>query len=357
MPVAEGLQADLVLAALRGFAHRHPGLGAAPVAIAFSGGADSTALLLAAMLLWGPEQLRALHVHHGLQVDADAFAEHVLRQCALWRVPCTMLQVQVQLQRGDSVEDMARDVRYQALGKAALEQGCSWLLLGHQADDQVESLLLALLRGAGPKGLAAMPEAVQRGGLWLGRPLLACAADALRSMLDTQALPYLRDPMNADPAFRRSRIRHELLPVLAGLEPAWRDTLARSAALCAQAVSSVEAMAAMDLAQCAAAHGTTDGTTDGTTHCASDAAVDADAMAASSGLRLIALRALSDARLSEVLRLWLRQAGLRSNHGQIDNLCRQVRATAHGATALSVKLGAATVERRDINLVLKPQRD
>jgi tRNA(Ile)-lysidine synthase len=355
MPAAGGSQADPALAALRGFGHRHPGLGAAPVAIAFSGGADSTALLLAAMRLWGPQQLRALHVHHGLQAGADAFAEHVLQQCALWRVPCTLLPVQVQLQRGDSVEDMARDARYQALGKAALEQGCRWLLLGHQADDQVESLLLALLRGAGPKGLAAMPEAVQRGGLWLGRPLLACAAGALRKMLDTQAQPYLRDPMNADPAFRRSRIRHELLPVLAGLEPGWRNTLARSAALCAQAASSVEAMAAMDLAQCAATHGTTYGASHVASYGTTAAAADAASMATSKGLRLVALRALSDARLSEVLRLWLRQAGLRSNHGQIDNLRRQVRATAQGAAALSVKLGAATVERHGINLVLKLQ--
>ena len=351
MPVAGGSQADPALAELRGFVNRHPGLGASPVAIAFSGGADSTALLLAAMRLWGPEQLRALHVHHGLQAGADAFAEHVLQQCALWRVPCRVLPVQVLLQRGDSTEDMARDARYQALGKAALELGCSWLLLGHQADDQVESLLLALLRGAGPKGLAAMPEAVQRGGLWLGRPLLACAAEALRKVLDTQAQPYLRDPMNADPAFRRSRIRHELLPVLAGLEPAWRSTLARSAALCAQAASSVEAMAAMDLIQCAAAYGAVHGTAQN----ASVAAVDAASTAATNGLRLSALRALSDARLSEVLRLWLRQAGLRSNHGQIDNLCRQVRATAQGAAALRVKLDAATVERNGVNLVLKPQ--
>lgn len=345
MPAAAASRADPVLAALRGFAHRHPGLGAAPVAIAFSGGADSTALLMAAVRLWGPTRLRALHVHHGLQASADAFADHVRQQCASWRVPCEVLPVDVRLQRGDSLEDKARDARYLVLGRAAQAHCCNWLLLGHQADDQAESLLLALLRGAGPKGLAAMPEAVQRDGLWLGRPLLRCNAEALRRGLDAAALPYLRDPMNADPAFRRSRIRHELLPVLADLEPAWRSTLARSAALCAQAAFSVEALAALDLAQCAAtvraSHGASEPSLEGTT----------------SGLRLDALRALSDARMSEVLRLWLRLAGQRCNHGQLANLQRQVRATARGAVDLSVKLAAATAERHGAILVLKLQQD
>lgn len=356
MPAAKAKQADPALAALRAFAQRHPGLGATAVAIAYSGGADSSALLLAAMRLWGPTKVHALHVHHGLQAGADAFADHVLRQCGNWGVSCEVLRVDVQLQRGDSLEDKARDARYQALGQAALARGCAWLLLGHQADDQAESLLLALLRGAGPKGLAAMPEAARRDGLWLGRPLLSCDAQTLRHTLDAAAVPYLRDPMNADPAFRRSRIRHELLPVLVELEPAWRSTLARSATLCAQAASSVEAMAALDLAQCAvttrADHGVPKRPAPAYSAAELPEAAD-DAAETAPGLRLAALRTLSDARLSEVLRLWLHQTGLRCNHGQIANLRRQVRATAHGAAALSAKLGAAKVERRGAILVLK----
>ncbi len=326
-PAARSSPALPALAALRSFLQRHAALGAAaaPVAIAFSGGADSTALLQGALQLWGPERLRALHVHHGLQSDADAFADHVRKRCAAWNVACSVLPVQVRAQRGDSLEDRARDARYQALGEAARGLGCDWLLLGHQADDQAESLLLALLRGAGPKGLAAMPEAAQRDGLWLGRPLLACSADELRRSLDVgvQPLPYLRDPMNQDPAFRRSRIRHELLPIIARLEPGWRSTLGRSAALCAQAASSLEETAAQDLARCTSEE----------------------------GLRLDTLRELSDARLSEVLRLWLLRAGLRSSHGQIDNLRQQVRATANGAMDLQVRLRSATLERRGVSLV------
>ena len=314
------LKADPALAALRLFAHTRPEAcvnGGAPLAIAFSGGADSTALLLAALHLWGPQRLHALHVHHGLQTDADRFAEHARSLCAAWGVQCSVLRVQIPALRGESLEDAAREARYAALSKAAGELGLRWLLLGHQADDQAETLLLALLRGAGPKGLAGMPEVASRAGLWLGRPLLSCAADALRHMLDAQGVPYVHDAMNHDPAFRRSRIRHELLPVIARLEPSWRATLARAASLCAQASTGIEELAQQDLALCEG----------------------------SEGLRLVALRSLPEARLSEVLRMWLRQSGVRSSHGQVLNLLRQVRATARGALALQVRLEPCTIER------------
>ncbi len=323
-PPWPALRADQVVDALRNFASRHADVCCgAPLAIAFSGGADSTALLLAALKLWGPQRVRALHVHHGLQADADRFAVHVRQLCEAWGVEGSLLPVQVEFQRGDSLEDKARSARYAALTRAARDLGCRWLLLGHQADDQAESLLLALLRGAGVRGLAAMPEAIERHGIWLGRPLLGCAADALRELLDAQQVPYVDDAMNTDPAFRRSRIRHELLPVIARLEPGWRNTLARSAQLCALAAQTLDEVARRDLQACSA----------------------------SGGLVLSALRALPDARLSEVLRLWLEQAGLRTHSGQIDNLLRQVRATARGAGKLRVVLGAATILRHDRLLV------
>lgn len=327
-PPWSALRADHVVGALRDFVSRHLDLGGGtPVAVACSGGADSTALLLAALKLWGPKRVHALHVHHGLQADADRFAAHVCQLCKSWDVACSVLPVQVQIQRGDSLEDKARDARYAAMTRAARDLGCNWLLLGHQADDQVESLLLALLRGAGPRGLAAMPEAVERHGVWLGRPLLGCAADALRELLDAQQVPYVHDAMNIDPAFRRSRIRHALLPVIAGLEPGWRSTLARSAQLCALAAQTLGEVALSDLQACSV----------------------------SEGLVLSALRALPDARLSEVLRLWLEQAGLRSNAGQIENLLRQVRATSDGAGRLRVVLGATAIARRGRLLVLDAQ--
>ena len=288
------------------------------MAIGFSGGADSTALLLAALHLWGPARLRVMHVHHGLQGDADRFAAHAQAVCDGWGVVCEVLHARVRAERGDSLEEQARLSRYAAMGAACARAGCRWLLLGHQADDQAESLLLALLRGAGPKGLAAMPAASSRDGVRLGRPLLVVTAAALRANLDAQGVPYVRDPMNQDPAFRRTRIRQELLPVVARLEPGWARTLARAAELCAQAAACLDARAAEDLARCRV----------------------------EPGLSLGALRALDDARLSEVLRGWLAECGARASAGQLRALMRQVRDSARGAHRLRVVLADVVVTRR-----------
>lgn len=288
---------------------------ARPLALGFSGGADSTALLLAARRLWPQRALFALHVHHGLQPAADAFAEHALAQCAHWGVPCRVLEVRVERARGDSLEEQARLVRHARLQRAARELDCAWLLLGHHADDQAESLLLALLRGAGPAGLAAMPEAARRGSVWLGRPLLRCSGEQLRAQLDAAGVAYVRDPMNDDVALRRSRIRHELLPLLQRLEPAWRRTLGRSAALCAEAAAQLHDQARQDLRVCRGP----------------------------AGLRLEALAELDEARRVQVLREWLREFGLRSNSGQLGNLCRQLQAPA--TAAMRVDVGAARLWR------------
>ncbi len=288
---------------------------ARPLAVAFSGGADSTALLLAALRVWPQRAVHALHVHHGLQPAADAFAEHARERCAAWGLGCQVLHVQVRRARGDSLEEQARLARHAALARAARDLGCAWLLLGHHADDQAESLLLALLRGAGPAGLAAMPPEVRRAGVWLGRPLLECPAPRLRAELDAGGVPYVRDPMNEDPALRRGRIRGELLPVLDRLEPAWRRTLGRSAALCAQAAGHVREQAARDLRDCRG----------------------------EAGLRLEPLLAWDAPRRAQVLRAWLSELGLRSNAAQIDNLSRQIEASA-GASVL-VGIGRARLWR------------
>ncbi len=131
------LDAGAALHALRGFAGAH-GIGADdPVALAFSGGADSTALLVAALRLWGPQRLRALHVDHGLQSDAARFRTHAQALCAHWGVALRVLPARVSAARGDSVEERAREARYAVLFDAARALGCTWLLTAHQADDQV----------------------------------------------------------------------------------------------------------------------------------------------------------------------------------------------------------------------------
>jgi len=317
-------------AALQRFTALHPDVAQAErIGIAFSGGADSTALLLAALSLWGGQRLRALHVNHGLQRVAEAFAAHCARFCDARGVRLATTRAQVDVARGQSVEEQARDARYRALAGLARQEGCAVVLLAQHGDDQVESLLLALLRGAGPRGLAAMPARMLRHGVAFARPLLACGAAELRAWLSTQRVPFVHDPMNTDPAYRRSRIRAELLPVIARLEPAYRQTLRRTAELCAAADSQLQSRAADDLRRCAGP----------------------------AGLDLAALRATGSARIAEVLRLWLRLHGQRLDRARTEELVRQVQHTAQGAERLELRLPLGTVRRRAGLLVFEPALD
>jgi len=307
------------LAALQRFAAQHPDIPQADrIGIAFSGGADSTAMLLAARSVWGGQRLIALHVNHGLQACAPDFAAHCARFCAVQEVPYAEVQVEVDVARGQSVEEQARDARYLALAELARQQGCTVVLLAQHGDDQAESVLLALLRGAGPRGLAAMPTRMLRHGMAFARPLLDCGSAELRAWLTTQGVAVLVDPMNADPSFRRSRIRAELLPVIAQLEPAYRQTLGRTAALCAAAAEQLQARASDDLRRCAAPD----------------------------GLDLAALRGLGAERLSEALRLWLRLHGQRLDRARTDELVRQVLRTGQSAHHLELLLPKGTVRRQ-----------
>ena len=124
-----------------------------PLAVAYSGGADSTALLLAAAEYW-PGQVQAIHIHHGLQAAADDFARVCESVCAKLTIPLHIVHVDALPAKGDSPEDAARRARYAALSSAAKQLGLGSILLGQHADDQVETLLLALSRGAGLPGLS-----------------------------------------------------------------------------------------------------------------------------------------------------------------------------------------------------------
>ena len=154
-------------------------------AVALSGGADSTALLIASALRW-PDKTHAIHVHHGLQDAADGFAKHCETLCLQLNVPLVVVRVQAAHASGESPEDAARQARYQAFSQALQSNwggAVQHIALGQHADDQVETLLLALSRGAGLPGLASMPEVVTRQGVTYHRPWLNVASASLRQAL------------------------------------------------------------------------------------------------------------------------------------------------------------------------------
>ena len=292
-----------------------------PVAVALSGGADSTALLLAARQCW-PGQVRALHVHHGLQAAGDDFERHCLELCRALDVPMDVLKVQAHPAAGQSPQDAARRARYPALARSAAAQGCTMVLLGQHADDQAETVLLALGRGAGLPGLAAMPERFERDGMVFGRPLLAVPAAAMRQWLLAQGQAFVDDPSNQDEHYSRNRLRARLMPALAEVMPHFRETLARSARHAAQAQQVLDELARDDLQRIG------------------------------SPPRLRDLQVLSTPRQANALRHWLASAhGARPSAAQLDELLAQVAACTTRGHHIELKVASGRVIRQSSELV------
>jgi len=208
--------------------------------LAYSGGLDSSVLLhrLAAEPRWRQTGLRAVHVHHGLQPGADAWAAHCGATCAALGVPLEVVRVQVAAATGLGLEAAARQARYAAL-EERLAPG-EWLLTAHHLDDQAETFLLRALRASGPEGLAAMRPLRRFGPGWHWRPLLDCPRAALLDWARARGLDWIEDPSNAQPDPERNFLRLEVLPLLRRRWPQAAAALARSAALSAEANTLLE---------------------------------------------------------------------------------------------------------------------
>jgi tRNA(Ile)-lysidine synthase len=291
-----------------------------PVGVAYSGGADSAALLLAAAERW-PGQVQALHIHHGLQRAADDFVRVCTALCTSLGVPLQVVNIDARHAPGESPEDAARRARYAALADAAQAQGLGAVLLGQHADDQVETLLLALSRGAGLPGLSAMPAQFERSGVMFYRPLLQTPAANLREWLVQQQIPFVDDPTNLDERYTRNRIRARLLPALAQAFPQFRATFARSARHAAQAQAVLLEVAAQDLA----AVGTPPG--------------------------IKALQRLSRPRQANVLRHWLLLLRATPSAAQLDQLLHQISACTTRGHRIHLKVGMGHVTRQGDHLL------
>lgn len=211
------------------------------VVVGFSGGLDSTVLLHVASHLARDAglDLSALHVHHGLSAHADAWADSCTRVCQQLDIPLTVLRVEVPLNTGEGLEAAARRVRHKVLA----DHPADWILLAHHADDQAETVLHNLLRGAGVRGAAAMPEARGR----VLRPLLGLARDELLAYARSHRLVWIEDESNADNRYTRNYLRHEILPLIASRFPRAGEQLSAAAARFSEADSLLEDLAALDL--------------------------------------------------------------------------------------------------------------
>lgn len=196
-----------------------------PVLLALSGGLDSMVLLDRLVQVASHHPIQALHVHHGLQAAADDFAALCRDVCQRYDVPCHVLKVQI-ADPTTNIEAQARAARYQAF--ASQMTAGAVLLTAHQADDQLETLLLALKRGSGLAGLAGIaPQRAFATG-WLKRPWLAFSRQQLEAVASARQLRWLEDPTNQDLSFDRNFIRHQVIRPLTDRFPAMLSTASRS---------------------------------------------------------------------------------------------------------------------------------
>ncbi|WP_462382170.1 tRNA lysidine(34) synthetase TilS [Pseudomonas sp. Marseille-QA0892] len=216
------------------------------VVVALSGGLDSMLLLhlLAGLHTRGlVPPVHAHHVHHGLQAAADVWAQHCQRQCDSLGIPLQVSRVRVPV--GASLEAMAREARYRALGDG-LATG-DVLVFGHHRDDQIETFMFRLFRGAGVRGLAGMPGSRALGQGCLVRPLLDVARNQLACVAGEMELEWVDDPSNRDIALARNYLRSEVLPVIKRQWPRAGDSIARAARHLGEAQALLEELADDDL--------------------------------------------------------------------------------------------------------------
>ena len=256
----------------------------AELCVAFSGGLDSTVLLhaLARALVDRPNyRIRAAHVDHQLQRDSAIWRQHCGSVALSLQLEFVPLVVKVAADPELSPEAAARDARYAALRQILRPNEV--LLTAHHADDQLETMLLALMRGAGLRGLSGVPSVQIFGGGWLARPLLEFSRAELEEWARSEQLQWLDDPSNANTNFDRNFLRHRVLPALRERWPAAAHSATRSTAHLREAGRLLDVLAAADL----------------------------ESVAIGSCLSMTQLASLAPARRRNVLRHWIRQHGMR----------------------------------------------
>ncbi len=287
------------------------------IAIAYSGGLDSTVLLDAAVRVAGAARCVALHVHHGLSPNADRWLSHCEASAILMGVRFESDRALVRRESGESLEAAAREARYRALDAMCARQGAAMLCLAHHADDQAETVLLQLLRGAGVAGLAAMaPQRTdESSAVPRVRPFLPLLRAQLERYAHLRGLRWIEDESNADTRYARNALRHDVMPTLATRFPGFRDALSRAARHAATAQRLLDDLARIDLRTIARDDG--------------------------AALSRKALTALDDARATNVMRVWIRSAALPTpSAARLADMLRQLR-EARGGHGLSVMHGGA----------------
>ena len=310
--------------------HRLGLSSATPLKIAFSGGLDSCVLLhaLGALRASLDLTLHAIHVDHGLHPDSSKWAMHVQQTCECLKVPCTMERVQVTQIREHGLEDAARRARYACLARHVGKGEV--LLTAHHADDQAETVLLQLLRGAGVPGLAAMPAMTAFRAGRLARPLLGFTRKQLANYARQENLQWIEDTSNSDLRLSRNYLRHQVFPLLEAHWPEASRRIARSAGMAAEAGELLYELAESDLSVCSGME--------------------------KAKLSVVALRGLTPPRQRNLVRYWLRRQGFQAPSAMhLDQVLMQVMRDPRSNRAVIRWPGAEVCRYRDELIVLRPR--
>ena len=299
-----------------------------PFAVAYSGGADSTALLILAHRYAKQENrcLYAFHIHHGISPDADQWMSHCHSTCDALGVTFGAQKVHVN-GASDGIEADARTKRYRALGRLARAHGVSLILTAHHLDDQCETILLQLFRGTFLAGLTGMdpcvvlPYQAGKTDIYLGRPLLSVTKRDLEDFLSASGIPFVEDASNRDTSYRRNALRHCVMPLIGASFPGFEKHLAGTGRTVASALKLLDMLAAEDLAGC----------------------IDGN-----QALDMVVVRCLSDERIENLLRYWLKvnQIRIRSSAWFFE-LKRQLMSVNHDVKTVLAMDGKVIRKYRD----------
>jgi len=297
--------------------------------VAYSGGVDSQVLLHAMAQIqyqFTSASVHAVYVNHGLNPRSDDWSRHCGQVCEQLKIPFQSIDVDATALPGESPEAKARQVRYGALKRLIREGDC--LLTAHHKDDQLETLLLQLMRGSGPKGLAAMPSAVKFAAGYHLRPLLTCKREDIQAYAHHHKLKWIDDDSNQNIQFDRNFLRHEIIPALKQRWPSLLQTANRTASLCAEASELLENEAQRELRELTAQ--------------------------APDALDMTGLCQLSAAKMRNVLRYWIHSLGfLLPSQAQLNSVIVNVVKAANDAVPL-VSWQACEIRRYRSTLYIMP---
>jgi len=302
------------------------------IAVAFSGGLDSTVLLHAAARVLPHDRLLALHVDHGLQAGSAAWAGHCEGQAESLGVTCLSRRLADAPAAGESVEAWAREARYRALVAMARDAGAAVLLTAHHADDRLETFLLRLARGAGLDGLVGIEAETSRDGLRLLRPLLGLPRSRIEAWAREQGLCWIEDPSNADERLPRNAIRRQLVPAIDRILPSLRERLPDTIDALREARDRLRELERRDLA-----------------------GVEVESREFGRCLSLSAWRALPPARRPGVLRRWLAGLGARMpSRARLAEIVRQLESPREDTHVALSHDGRTLRRHRDLVILAGP---